>query len=83
MRVTEVIYAEVKNLGNYENRRLEVTVALAEDEDTPEHAKEALQRARAFVHRNIQKTPESSILSDESRLRALQEEEKLNEASSF
>jgi small-conductance mechanosensitive channel len=36
MRYTTVTYARVKNLGNYESERLELTVEIAEDEQVNE-----------------------------------------------
>lgn len=49
MRVKELSYGRVSNLGNYETERLECTVEL-EEGDSP---KEALNRARKFVHTNL------------------------------
>lgn len=49
MRVTEISYRRIRNLGNYENESVEITVALNEGED----AKEAFAAARTWTHRAL------------------------------
>jgi hypothetical protein len=49
MRVTEIKYQRVKNLGNFETERLEIIVAVNENEDFHNAMQLAKQEAEVFL----------------------------------
>lgn len=49
MRVTEVRYQRIKNLGNYENERAEVTVAVNEGDEVRDALNYAKEEVEIFL----------------------------------
>ena len=66
MKIISISYQAVKNLGNYESERLEVSADVEAEEDP----KDAVTKLRQFVHEQISKThsakdPDYNPLFDE------------------
>lgn len=52
MNIKTIAYQRVKNLGNYESERMEITAELNEDDDVDEAI--ALIKRKCFEHLNIE-----------------------------
>ena len=53
-RITEITYARVKNLGDYENARVEATAVIAEGEKPAD----IMKRLKSWVKTQLEETDE-------------------------